>query len=699
MERYEKIKGFINDDNYTPLTADEMAVLLMVPKSEKADFINILDDLLLSGEIIKSKRGKILSPEKMGYIKGRYVANSRGFGFVTEWGNEDLFISRDASYGAMHGDLVIARITKEGGCNGRPEGEIVRIAKRENKFVVGILRRKNKDFYVEADNDKLWQYINIKKPFLKGALKGQKVYVEIIKYPTDKDKPEGKIVDILGWPESSDVKLKSIMLTYGLTPEFDENVKKEAEIKAKEPLCFKNRVDLRNETIITIDGEDAKDLDDAICIKLNENKEYVLTVCIADVSEYVKEGSALDKEALERGTSVYLPGTVIPMLPPVISNGICSLSEGEERLTLSVEMIFDSKGNLKSHNIFTSVIKSKKRMTYTDVQKIIDGDKNTCKEYSELVPHILLMNELAGILRKKREGFLDFDFPETKLIFDEDFNVIGVGKYEITDANRLIEEFMLAANRTVAEHFYWTEAPFIYRVHENPDTEKIADLKETLSLFNISIKGKSEDIKPGELAKILEKVKDEPYENLINECILRSLKKARYSPDCLGHFGLAAKFYCHFTSPIRRYPDLAIHRIIKEYLKSGTLSDTQYAHFTKFVGVASEKSSRAEVNAQEAERVSTKVKIAEFMSAYLGYEFDGTVSSVTPFGVFVRLPNLVEGLVRYANMHDDYYEFVEKGMYAKGERTGNTYHIGENVKVKLISSNEITGDIDFVMAK
>ncbi len=699
MERHEKILGFINDENYSPLTANEMAVLLMVPKNEKEEFLSIIDELLLSGDIIKSKRGKILSPEKMGYIKGRYVANSRGFGFVTEWGNEDLFISRDASYGAMHGDFVVARITGKGDENGRPEGEIVRIAKRENKFVVGILRRKNKDFYVEADNDKLWQYINIKKPFLKGALKGQKVYVEIVKFPTDKEKPEGKIVDILGWPESNDVKLKSIMLTYGLNPEFNDKVKLEAENKAKEIPDVSDRVDLTNETFITIDGEDAKDLDDAICVKLNENKEYVLTVSIADVSQYVKEGSALDEEALKRGTSVYLPGTVVPMLPPVISNGICSLSEGEIRLTLSVEMVFDNNGNLKSHNIFTSVIKSKKRMTYTDVHKIIEGDEITRNTYKELVPHILLMNELSGILRKKREGFLDFDFPESKLIFDDDLNVIGVEKYEITDANRLIEEFMLAANRTVAEHFYWTEAPFVYRVHENPDAEKITDLKETLSLFNINIKGKSEDIKPGELAKILEKVKDEAYENLINECILRSLKKARYSPNCLGHFGLAAKFYCHFTSPIRRYPDLAIHRIIKEYLKKGTLDDKRYEHFIKFVNIASEKSSRAEVNAQEAERTATKIKIAEFMSMYLGYEFEGTVSSVTPFGIFVRLPNLVEGLVRYADMNDDYYDFVEKGMYAKGERTGNIYRIGDNVKVKLISSNEITGDIDFIMAK
>jgi len=700
MNRKEKITGFINDDIYTPMKAEEMATVLSVPKEDKQHFFAIIDELIAEGVAIKTKRGNVVSSEKMGYITGIYSSSAKGFGFVIRNDAEDIFITKEASWGAMHGDKVVARITTEAKEGRRCEGEVVRIAERNNKCIVGILRRRNKEFYLQADNDKIWQYIDINKQNLFGAQKGQKVYVEILKYPTDKERAKGKVIEVLGWPEDRDVQLKSVMYSYGLKNEFPESVLKEA---AQIPLDIQinsGRRDLRNKTIITIDGEDAKDLDDAVCVEEKENGNYLLSVHIADVSEYVKEGSALDKEAFERGTSVYLPGSVIPMLPPKLSNGICSLNPAVPRLTLSVDMEFDPSGDLISHDIYSSVISTTERMTYTDVQKIIDGDKETSLKYSHITPLVLKMNELAKILRKKRmkNGFIDFDFPESQVVFDDDMNVIGVAVREITEANQLIEEFMLAANNCVAEHFFWLETPFVYRVHENPDIDKITELKKLLSMFEIKLKGKEDDIKPKELSKVLEQVKNEPYGLVVQESILRSMKKAVYSTDCLGHFGLSAKYYCHFTSPIRRYPDLIIHRIIKEYIANGGFNENREKFLRDYTEKASIKSSETEINAQEAERTATKIKVAEYMSVFVGRQFTGVVASVTNFGMFVRLPNLVEGLVRLADMQDDYYDLISHGLYLKGERTGKEYHIGQEVDVILASANELTGDIDFVLA-
>ncbi len=690
MENKDKILGFINDESYTPLKAEEIAVVLMVPKTEKQEFNSIIEELVLDGELYKTNRGKLISTKKMGYIKGKYSGSAKGFGFVvTE--NDDIFIPREYTYGAMHGDTVLVLIVNEGIDMFRREGKIVRILTRKNKTLVGILKRKNKDFYVEADNNKIWQYINVKKQNLKGGLKGQKVCVKITKYPTDKDKPEGVISEILGWPENPDVKLKSVMLSYGLNSSFPEEVLREAKTVSSK--SFDERRDIRKETVITIDGEDAKDLDDAISLKIRPNGNYLLSVHIADVSHYVTEGSALDKEALSRGTSVYLPGQVVPMLPPALSNGICSLSQDEERLTLSVDMEFDETGNLISHDIYKSVIINKARMTYSFVQSIIEKEEPV----GEIEILIKNMYKLSLILRKKREGFLDFDFPETALIFDDDMNILGVTKREITDSNRLIEEFMLSANNCIAEHFFWLDAPFVYRVHETPDSEKITSLKETLSLFDIKLRGS--EITPGSLAKILEDVKGKPYELVVSETILRAMKKARYSNNCLGHFGLSAKYYCHFTSPIRRYPDLLIHRIIKEYLETGFLSEKRINHYNSVTEFAAKENSDAEINAQEAERTAVKIKIAEYMAQFVGETFIGTVSSVAQFGIFVRLQNYVEGLLRFADMTDDYYNFVPGGMYAVGEKSGKEYHLGEELKVKLVRSNEITGEIDFVIAE
>ena len=702
MNRKEKILGFINDDVYSPMKASELAMVLSVPKADKEQFMSLIEELIGEGSIIKTKRGNIVSPEKMGYITGIYSSTARGFGFVIRDGAEDIFIAKEASWGAMNGDKVVARITSEAEGEKRCEGEIVRIAKRANEYVVGILRRRNKEYYVVPDNERLWQYIDIKKANLNGAEKGQKVYVKILKYPTDKEKASGSIAEVLGWPENNDVKLMSVMYSFGLQPEFPENVKKAAEaVPQNIPSgAYEGRRDMRGKTIITIDGEDAKDLDDAVSVEVLSNGNYLLSVHIADVSEYVKEGSDIDREAFKRGTSVYLPGTVVPMLPPRLSNGICSLNPQVDRLTLSVDMEFDKNGKLAGHDIYRAVIATTERMTYTNVKKIIDGDQTAKKEYAHIVPLVLKMNELAKILRKKREkdGFIDFDFPESKLLFDDEMNVVGVAKYEITEANQLIEEFMLAANNCVAEHFFWMNAPFVYRVHENPDAEKIQALRELLSLFNIKIKGKNEDIKPKELSKILKQVEKEPYSAVVGESILRSMKKARYSTECLGHFGLSAAYYCHFTSPIRRYPDLIIHRIIKEYLKNGSLSELRARALRSSCESAAVQSSETEINAQEAERTATKIKIAEYMSAFVGKKFTAYVSSVTNFGMFVQLPNLVEGLVRMADMNDDYYELIQQGLYLKGERTGREYHIGQQVQVILVAANELTGDIDFTLA-
>ena len=699
MDRKEKIKGFIDDDVYTPMKEDEIAVLLSVPKEDREEFYSIIDELLKSGEIIKTKRGKIVSCKKMGYVTGIYRSTARAFGFVTREDGEDIFVPKDSSWGAMNGDNVVAEVI---GADGeRPEGRIVRIAERANKTVVGTLMRKNRDFYVEADNERLWQYLYIKKDRLAGALKGQKVLVKITKYPTDKERAEAAVLQVLGWPESSDTKMLSVIYSYGLEREFPEKVKKAAEKIPAEITedVIAERTDLRGKTIITIDGEDAKDLDDAVSVEIKENGNFLLSVHIADVSHYVTEGSELDKEAFNRGTSVYLPGTVIPMLPPRLSNGVCSLNPAVMRLTLSVDMEFDRSGGLVGHNIYESVISTTERMTYNSVQKIIDGDNEEREKYSHILPMIDNMRRLAEILRNKRaeSGYIDFDFPEAKIAFDDKMNVIGVFKYENKEANGIIEEFMLAANNCVAEHFYWLSAPFVYRVHENPETDKIRSLAGLLLSFGIKIKGSLEDIRPKALADILESVKGKPYEAVVAETMLRSMKKARYSTECLGHFGLSMQYYCHFTSPIRRYPDLMIHRIIKEYLKKGCLSDSREAELLNEAEEAAKRSSEREINAAEAERTATKIKIAEYMQAYIGYSFDGVVSSLTQFGMFVQLPNLVEGLVRLADMEDDYYNFFENGMYIAGEKSGKKYTIGQSVKVQLARVNDTNGELDFVL--
>ncbi len=701
MEQKEKIYGFLNSDIYSPMKPEEIATVLSVPKEDRELFYSLVDELIKEGRVVLSKRGKLTSCEKMGYITGVYTSTSRGFGFVIREGKEDIFISKNANYGAMHGDSVVARITNEASGERRCEGEIVRVADRANKKVVGVLRRKNKNFYVVPDNEKLWYYIDISKAGLKGAEKGQKVVVKITKYPTDKESPKGVIEEVLGWPDSNDVKLLSVMYSYGLEPKFPEKVMKESENIPQEisELSLEGRRDMRGKQIITIDGEDAKDLDDAVSVEFLDNGNYLLSVHIADVSEYVKEGSAIDKEALNRGTSVYLPGTVVPMLPPRLSNGICSLNRASDRLTLSVDMEMDKYGNMVNYDIYTAVISTEERMTYTAVKKIINGDKDTCSEYKNIVPLIERMNSLARLLRAKRlkEGYIDFNFSETQLVFDDEMKVTEVKCREITEANELIEEFMLAANNCIAEHFFWVNIPFVYRIHEKPDSEKIESLAALLGIFGLKIKGKKEEIHPKTLAGILEQVKDEPYALVVGQTMLRSMKKARYSTECLGHFGLSAKYYCHFTSPIRRYPDLIIHRIIKEYLKQGGFTESREGQLVKATEEAALQSSKTEINAQEAERTAIKIKVAEFMKDYVGERFTGCISSVTGFGFFVQLPNLVEGLVRISDITDDYYEYVQAGMFLRGERNGKEFHIGQQVDIVVARADDLSGEIDFIL--
>ncbi len=701
MDKKEKILGFINDDIYTPMKAEEIALLLSVPKEEYDIFSDIINELILEGNIIKTKRGKLVSCKKMGYITCTYRANPKGYGFALQENEEDIFISKNDSWGAMNGDTVVAEVYEKLGEGNLREGRIVRILKRANKTVVGTLYKRSGLFYAEADNEHIWQHIYIKKKNTGGALKGQKVLVKILKYPTDKEKAQGEIISVLGWQESNDTKLLSVMYSFGLESDFPRKVMSEAE---SIPLSlseerFIGRTDLRRQTVITIDGEDAKDLDDAVSVTKLENGNYLLSVHIADVSGYVKEGSALDKEALKRGTSVYLPGKTLPMLPPRLSNGICSLTPGSPRLALSVDMEFNNKGELVYHNIYESVISTTERMTYNSVQKIIDGNDGEIKKYKKLVPLIINMRELAGLLRIRREkdGFIDFDFPEAKIDFDDKMNVRGVFKYENTEANGIIEEFMLAANNCVAEHFFRLGVPFIYRVHENPETEKIMALEQLLLYFKIKIKGSLNDIKPKTLSDILKNVKGKPYEAVIAEAMLRSMKKARYSADCIGHFGLSMKYYCHFTSPIRRYPDLIIHRIIKEYIKNGTINEQREKQLIPIVTAAAKQSSEREINAAEAERTAVKIMIAGYMKQYIGYEFTGIVSSFTGFGMFIQLPNLVEGLVRFADIEDDYYSFDENTMTAHGEKSGKKYFIGQTVKVVVAKSNDLNGEIDFAL--
>lgn len=700
-EKKEMLKEFFAGDDFKPMRFKDLAVLLQVPKESKHELKEVLDQLISEGVIVYNAQGRYDLPGN-DMKTGIFSATQKGFGFVIIEGEaEDIFIPEDATMGAMHGDKVMIKITDEY-TGRRREGAIVSIIERSKSEIVGTFEKSKNFGFVLPDNQKFNKDIFIPKEHTKGAVTGHKVVVKITDYGNANKNPEGRVIEIIGHINDPGVDIMSIVKAYELPIEFPESVMQvlnhvPEEIDREE---INNRLDIRDVQTVTIDGEDAKDLDDAVSIT-KEGNIYHLGVHIADVTHYVKEGAALDKEALKRGTSVYLVDRVIPMLPHKLSNGICSLNPGVDRLALSCFIDIDMKGNVVGHKIAETVIRSNRRMTYTNVAKIVeDNDEEVCHEYEELVPMFHLMQELADILKERRHkrGAINFDFPESKIIVDNRGKPIEIKAYERNKATKIIEEFMLIANETVAEDFFWQEIPFVYRTHDTPDEEKIKKLAILINNFGYTLKVGNEDIHPKEFQKLLVKIEDTPEEALISRITLRSMKQAKYTVANTGHFGLSAKYYCHFTSPIRRYPDLQIHRIIKENLK-GKLNEARTSHYEKLLYDVANHSSKTERRADEAEREVEKLKKVEYMIDHIGEVFEGVISGISTWGMYVELPNTIEGMIRVSEMKDDYYFYDEEHYQMVGEHTRKVYKLGQKVKVEVTNADKLLRIIDFVLAE
>jgi len=700
-ERKKRILAFMREEAYKPLLLSELVSVLDVPAQDIPLLSRLLDEMEEEGLIIKTKKNRYGVPERMGLITGKFQAHEKGFGFVLpEAGGDDVYIPANAINGAMHGDRVMARITRPATPTRTQEGEVVKILVRAHKTVVGTFDTSGSFGFVTPDHSRLFRDVFIPRDYTNGAKPGQKVVVEITRWPEANRNAEGKIIEILGDSGEAGVDIMSIIRAYGIRYEFPEEVLREArkvpQVVREEDM--KGRRDLRDLRMVTIDGEDARDLDDAVSIEVLENGNYRLGVHIADVSHYVREGSMLDREALLRGTSVYFPDRVVPMLPKELSNGICSLNAGEDRLAFTVMMEIDKTGKVKDHEIFESVIRVRERMTYTDVYKILEEDDPALKErYREHVEDFFLMKDLALILKKKRmkRGAVDFDFSEAKIIVDENGRPVEIKKYKLNIAHNIIEEFMLACNEVVSEHFYWLGVPFVYRIHEDPDPEKMESLNQVLGAFGYHLKG-YRDVHPKALQEILSQIKGTPEEKTISTLMLRSLQKARYSDVHDWHFGLAAEYYSHFTSPIRRYPDLIIHRIMKEQM-SGRLDEKRIEHYRSILPEITASNSERERAAEDAERDCEQMKKAEYMRERLGEEFEGVISNITAFGMFVELDNTVEGLVRLSSLDDDYYEFDARTLTLIGERTRKRFRIGDRVRVQVVKATPETRQIDFIL--
>ena len=702
---------------YQPMRAKELAVLLQIPAGKREELHKILDMLLEEGKISINKRGRyeavrssaakkeaekksVKAERKKGqYYTGTFISHPRGFGFLEiPEAEEDIFIPEESIGTALHGDTVQIVVKKDGKDGKRCEGEVVKVLERGTREVVGTYQQCDGFGFVVTDNQRFLKDVFIPAGKSLTAEDGDKVLAEIKDHGNKRRSPEGKIIEILGKPGECGVDVLCVAKSYELPMEFPEKVAKQAE-RIKETLNegdFYGREDLRDVVMVTIDGEDAKDLDDAVSLTKEEDL-YHLGVHIADVSNYVQYNSALDKEALKRGTSVYLADRVIPMLPKKLSNGICSLNAGEDRLALSCLMDIDKKGRVVSHRIVESVIHVKERMSYTNVKKILlQEDEELEKRYEELLPMFFQMKELSELLRnrRKKRGAIDFDFPESKLVLDEKGKVVDIYPYEQNIATRLIEDFMLAANETVAEEYCMLGLPFVYRTHENPDMEKMETVLEMVHQAGIKVKKGKETISPKEVQKILKELEGMECEPFFARLILRAMKQAKYTVEDTGHFGLAAKYYCHFTSPIRRYPDLQIHRIIKETLR-GKMTEAKIQHYRGILEEVARQSSAMERRAEEVERETIKMKKAEYMKQHIGEAFEGTVSGVTEWGFYVELDNTVEGLVHVNSLTDDYYSFDKDRYCLVGDMTGRTYTMGQRVKVWVENADENTKTVDF----
>lgn len=697
----EKILEFINSKEYKPMIKEEILTKFDIDLSDKKEFYKILDSLEKEGLLIKTANERYAPINKDYLVVGRLEGNERGYGFVVpnDKDREDVFIPAENMAGAMNGDTVIANILKKSVNGRRAEGEIIRILNRENQFIVGTLEE-NKNFgFLIPDDKKIAYDVFIPKGSFGEAKNGQKVVVEITRWPEPRRNPEGKVVEVLGYIGEKGTDILSIIRQFKLPEEFPDRIKEiaaniEQEISTKD---LEGRTDLRHLKTFTIDGADAKDLDDAISIAVLDNGNYSLGVHIADVAHYVKEGSPLDREALNRGNSVYLIDRVVPMLPKELSNGICSLNPNEDRLTLSIIMEISKHGKVVNHKILESVINSKARLIYDDVSDYLENDSEEAKEkLKDVLTELKDMEELARILNNNRErrGSIDFDFPETMIILDDIGNPIEIKKMDRRIANRMIEEFMLVANETVAEEYFWAEISFLYRIHEEPAQEKLSDFAKFIHNFGYILKGK--EIHPKELQLLTKEIKGKKEEIVISTLLLRSLKKARYSSEPNIHFGLAAKYYCHFTAPIRRYPDLVIHRIIKDNLKGKLSLDKQRILEGKLPDIA-DHTSMTERRAEDAEREVEDMKKAQYMSDKIGEKYEGIISSLTSFGIFVQLENTVEGLVHFSNMLDDYYNFDEENYYIIGERTKKIYRLGDVVNIEVVGADPLRRNIDFAI--
>ena len=701
QERKEMIYSFICDELYVPMKVKEMAAVLNVPKTQRGELQEVLDALIADGKIEVSAKGKYAKAEGK-FLVGEFTAHPRGFGFVTIEGQEDdIFIPESQVNGAFHKDTVQVTLLRGESKGKRKEGMITKIISRGMNQIVCTYEKSKTFGFAVPDNPKFGKDIFVPQERSKGAVSGHKVVVEITSFGGQGKKPEGKVVEILGHINDPGTDILSIVRAYDLPVEFSEKIMNQVERVANEvsEADMAGRMDLREWQTVTIDGEDAKDLDDAITLT-KEGDVYKLGVHIADVTNYVQEHSALDVEALKRGTSVYLVDRVIPMLPHKLSNGICSLNAGENRLALSCIMTIDGKGNVVDHVIAETVIKVDRRMSYTSVKKILeDKDAAEIKEYEELVPMFERMQELASILRKKRmsRGSIDFDFPETKIVLNEQGKPVEIKPYDRNVATKIIEDFMLIANETVAQDYFWQEIPFVYRTHDNPDTEKIRKLGTFINNFGYSIKIGQDEIHPKELQKLLQKIDGTPEEPLISRLTLRSMKQAKYATMSTGHFGLATSYYCHFTSPIRRYPDLQIHRIIKDNLR-GRMNGKKMEHYEKILPEVAKHSSEMERRADEAERETDKLKKVEYMEEHIGEIFEGVISGVTEWGFYVELPNTIEGLVHVTTLVDDYFHYNESTYELIGEATGKRYKLGQKIEVVVTGTDKIMRTIDFRVA-
>lgn len=729
-ERKQMLLTLMKDPTYVPMKLKELAMLLGVPKEQRKDLEEVLNELVASGKVGISKKGKYARSEVFAQT-GIFSAHHRGFGFVTIEGRDgDLFVPPDDTGDAMDGDTVQV-IIDENGRGGRAEARVLKVLKHANETLIGTFE-KNKSFgFVIPDNPRITMDIFIPQGKENGAVSGHKVVVKLDTYATRNKNPEGHVQEILGHINDPGVDILSTVRAYGLPEEFPEDVMEEVshapeELSAEyvaEEIGKNGRVDLRDVPMVTIDGEDAKDLDDAVSVSketINGETIYHLGVHIADVSHYVKEGTPLDAEAYKRGTSVYLVDRVIPMLPHRLSNGICSLNAGCDRLAMSCLMDIDEKGIIVGHKICESVVRIDRRMTYTAVNAILEAKNGTeepqtdapekekskekaefakkcLEEYADFVPMFLLLDETARVLRKKRmaRGAVDFDFPECKIILDAKGRPVEIRPYERNAATMLIEDCMLAANETVAEDYYWQQIPFLYRSHEKPDGEKIKRFGILINNFGYSIRLQNGELHPKEMQKLLEKAAGSPEEALLARLALRSMKQAKYTTECMGHFGLAANYYTHFTSPIRRYPDLQIHRIIKENLHGG-LTKKRIAHYEKILPEVAIWTSSRERLADEAERETDKAKKVQFMERHIGEEFTGVISGISNYGFYVELPNTVEGMVRLANLDGDYYVFDEEHYELVGERTRKKFKLGQTVKIQVVSVDRYLKTIDFL---